>query len=146
MYICILDTNIYALFIQMYSTNESECILITTALWNYSNSLHSINITICYYGIWYIYIYLKKIVIIQTGTTQTTYIHTLKLQYYVLFISILLFICTQSVSKKIFTKRWPQLDLYFLSKPEVKVYYLKQIISQQPQEVNSQFFHYCTDR
>ena len=34
-----------------------------------------------------------------------------------------------------------QFDLYFLSKPEVKVEYLKKIISQQPQEVNSQF---CT--
>ena len=29
------------------------------------------------------------------------------------------------ILKKIFTKRWPQFDLYFLSKPEVKVYYLK---------------------
>ena len=28
-----------------------------------------------------------------------------------------------------------QFDLYFLFKPEVKVEYLKQIISQQPQEV-----------
>ena len=27
------------------------------------------------------------------------------------------------ILKKIFTKRWPQFDLYFLSKPEVKVYY-----------------------
>ena len=50
------------------------------------------------------------------------------------------------ILKKIFTKRWPQLDLYFLYKPEVKVYYLKKIISQQPQEVNSQFLHHCTDR
>ena len=44
------------------------------------------------------------------------------------------------ILKKIFTKRWPQFDLYFLSKSEVKVEYLKKIISQQPQEVNSQFF------
>ena len=29
------------------------------------------------------------------------------------------------IVKKKFTKRWPQLDLYFLYKPEVKVYYLK---------------------
>ena len=28
------------------------------------------------------------------------------------------------ILKKIFTKRWPQFDLYFLSKPEVKVEYL----------------------
>ena len=50
------------------------------------------------------------------------------------------------IVKKYFTKKWPQFDLYFLSKPEVKVYYLKKSISQQPQEVNSQFVHYCTDR
>ena len=50
------------------------------------------------------------------------------------------------ILKKIFTKRWPQFDLYFLSKSEVKSLLLKQIISQQPQEVNSQFVHYCTDR
>ena len=50
------------------------------------------------------------------------------------------------ILKKIFTKRWPQFDNYFLSKPEVKVEYLKKIISQQPQEVNSQFLHHCTDR
>ena len=50
------------------------------------------------------------------------------------------------ILKKVFTKRWPQFDLYFLCKPEVKVEYLKKIISQQPQEVNSQFVHHCTDR
>ena len=44
------------------------------------------------------------------------------------------------ILKKIFTKRWPQLNLYFLSKPEVKVYYLKQIISQQPQKVHFTIF------
>ena len=32
-----------------------------------------------------------------------------------------------------------QFDLYFLFKPEVKVEYLKQIISQQPQEVICQY-------
>ena len=50
------------------------------------------------------------------------------------------------ILKKIFTKRWPQFDLYFLSKPEVKSLLLKQIISQQPQKLNSQFSHLCTDR
>ena len=35
------------------------------------------------------------------------------------------FLYRSLILKKVFTKRWPQLDLYFLSKPEVKVEYLK---------------------
>ena len=36
-----------------------------------------------------------------------------------------------TIVKKLFIKKWPNFDLYFLFKPEVKVEYLKQIISQQ---------------
>ena len=52
----------------------------------------------------------------------------------------------RSLIVKKYLQKVTQFDLYFLSKPEVKVYYLKQIISQQPQEVNSQFLDHCTDR
>ena len=50
------------------------------------------------------------------------------------------------IVKKYLQKSDPNLTFTSLSKPEVKVYYYKKIISQQPQEVNSQFVHYCTDR
>ena len=55
--------------------------------------------------------------------------------------------CTdRQLLKNIYTKVtriWP---LLILSKSEVKVSYLKKIISEQPQEVNLQSQHHCTDR
>ena len=61
---------------------------------------------------------------VQTGsqkfTIKTNHISTTARGKFTIFTPLY----RSLIVKKIFTKKWPQFDLYFLSKPEVKVEYL----------------------
>ena len=55
--------------------------------------------------------------------------------------------CTDRLfSKKYLQKGDPNLTFTFCPNRKSKLNIFKKIISQQPQEVNSQFLHHCTDR